>query len=121
MTQMGADSDLRELQEWFTALSSADRVRFLAYLLSDISIAGRAAYRTEDGQPTENAIAWLTCCNELLHTAAHQLHTELRSARGVGGYPPDVFIAMLFDVGRISGVERLPGAVLRSARERAGV
>jgi hypothetical protein len=82
-----------EAKAAFVPLQAEQRLRVLALLAHNVTVAARTAY---PGQVEDRLIAAkLRAFNEVLHTITGQLMHLL--ARDANGYPDDLFVDALFE------------------------
>ena len=96
----------------FTALTKAEKQRFLALVALDLTIAGRSFLRDRQGDPLVRAMSGL---NELQHTIAGQI-AALASDRE--HYPDDVFWQMLTEKADRFGIAAALQAAVEFAASR---
>jgi hypothetical protein len=80
-----------DLKARFTQLAKRDKQFVLAKLISNLTIASRAAYDSAESQRFER----MRAINEGIHTASNQLEAML--AEDSRHYPDDVFVQILFE------------------------
>lgn len=108
--------DSQTMSEWLASLSTAEKVRALALLYSQLTIGARQFFLPGVANGREQGIIKLLHgINELHHTVANHV---VACSFDQGGYPPDVFAQQLIEIASQYGIQDLLSQAVDFVRSR---